>query len=109
MVRSSFPALFAGLLLLTGSLLAQDNKPRGEKKDDPPAKVKGTLPANWKSWVSQILKFKRFIRFRASTTMRSTSSKPRSRNSKRPRQEMKAVLTPEQKKRLDDIATGKEK
>ena len=56
MVRAGMlAALFAGLVVLSGGLVGQepkkeDNKPDEKKvdKNEPPVKVKGVLPPNWK-------------------------------------------------------------
>ena len=57
MFRASLLALITALVVLSGGLVGQDTKKddkkldtttKVEKKDEPPVKVKGQLPPNWK-------------------------------------------------------------
>ena len=115
MFRAALLALFTGLVVLTGGSIGQEPKtktdPKAEvKKEEPPVKVKGTLPPNWgklgltdaqvqeiyrtrNKYNDEIAKLKAKI-----TELEATRDK-----------ESKAVLTAEQKKRLEDILTGKDK
>ncbi len=106
MFRASMLAvLFAGLVVLSGGLVGQD-----PKKDEPPVKVKGVLPANWKKigltddQVQKIYK----VQNKYDDEIEKLQAKIDVAKTDRTK-EMKAVLTADQKKRLDDILTGKEK
>lgn len=119
------PALFglltliAGLFVLSGGLVGQDNKAKEEKKevkkddakkDDTPTKAKGTLPPNWKklgladTQVQEVYK----VQNKYNEDIDKLEAKIKELKAARDK-EMKAVLTADQKKRLDDILTGKEK
>lgn len=116
MFRAGLLALFTATLVLSGGLVGQDNKPKDEKKDppvkakEPPTKVKGTLPANWgklgltETQTQDIYK----IRNKANEEISKLKAKIAELEAARDK-DAKAVLTPEQKKRLDDILTGKDK
>jgi peptidoglycan hydrolase CwlO-like protein len=111
MFRSSLFALIAGLVILSGGLVGQDTKTKEEtKKDDPPVKVKGTLPPNWKklgltdTQVQDVYK----VQHKYNEEIEKLEAKVKELKSNREK-EMKAVLTPEQKKRLEEILTGKDK
>src|SRR5688572_28519173 len=114
MFRASCLALFTCLLVLSGGLIGQDNKPKedakkDEKKADPPGRVKGTLPANWgklgltDSQVQDIYK----VRNKYNDEIDKLKAKIKDLESTRDK-ESKAVLSPAQKKRHDDILTGKD-
>jgi peptidoglycan hydrolase CwlO-like protein len=118
MYRSCLLALFTGMLVLSGGLVGQDNKAKEEPKKDvkkdvknePPTKAKGTLPPNWKkigltdTQVQDIYK----VQNKYNDEIDKLEAKIKELKSSRDK-EMKAVLTPEQKKRLDEILTGKDK
>ena len=111
MFRASLFALLTCLLVLSAGTFGQDTKPKEEpKKSDPPAKVKGTLPANWgklgltDTQVQEIYK----IRNKHNEEIAKLKAKIAELESTRDK-ESKAVLTAEQKKRLDEILTGKDK
>ncbi len=116
MFRAGLLALFTAMLVLSGGLVGQDTKPKDEKKDppvkakEPPVKVKGTLPANWgkigltETQVQDIYK----IRNKANDEITKLKAKIAELETTRDK-DSKAVLTPEQKKRLEDILTGKDK
>ena len=112
MYRSGLLALCAGLLVLSGGLVGQDNKPKEDpkKKDDPAPKVKGMLPANYRklglsdNQVQEIYK----IQNKYDTEIDKLQAKLDELKANRAK-ETKAVLTAEQKKRLDEILTGKDK
>src|SRR4051794_22412305 len=121
MFRAGLLALFAGLLILSGGTLGQENKtkeaPKKDevkkdeaKKEDPPVKVKGVLPQNWKklglsdSQVQDIYK----VQTKYNDEIAKLEAKIKELKATREKEE-KAVLTPEQKKRLEDILTGKDK
>ena len=119
MFRAALLALFSGLIVLTAGSVAQEPKTKqdpktevkkDDKKDEPAGKVKGTLPANYgklgltDAQVQEIYKTRNkyndeIAKLKAKITeLEATRDK-----------ETKAVLTAEQKKRLDDILTGKDK
>lgn len=115
MVRASFLALFAALLVLSGGSVGQeakkdDKKPTEAKKDEPVGKAKGVLPPNWKkigltdAQVQDIYK----IQGKYNDEIEKLQAKIAELKANRDK-DMKAVLTADQKKRLDDILTGKDK
>ncbi|MBM3982373.1 MAG: hypothetical protein FJ304_19315 [Planctomycetes bacterium] len=103
MFRAGSLALFTAMLVLAGGLV-------GQEKKDPPVKVKGTLPANWgklgltETQVQDIYK----IRNKAGEEISKLKAKIAEIEAARDK-DSKAVLTAEQKKRLEDILTGKDK
>jgi len=115
MHRYAFLALLSCLLVLSGGLVGQDTKPKEEakkdaKKDDPPAKAKGKLPANWAklglsdSQVQDIYKTQN----KYNDEIDKLEAKVKELKTNRDK-DMKAVLTADQKKRLEEILTGKDK
>lgn len=120
MFRASLLTLVTALVVLSGGLVGQDPKKddkkkveepkKIDKKDEPAGKVKGVLPPNWKkiglsdAQVQDIYKLQNKYKVEIDaleakiTELKATRDK-----------EMKAVLTPEQKKRLADITTGQDK
>ena len=102
-------ALFAGLVSLSGGLVGQDTK-KVDKKDEPPTKVKGTLPPNWKklgltdAQVQEVYK----VQSKYNEEIAKHEAKIKELKLSREKDE-KAVLTAEQKKRLEEILTGKDK
>lgn len=102
MFRLSFglPVLIA-LLFSTGWLVSQ------EKKEDPPTKLKGMLPANWKklglteTQVQQVYKIQGDYRTKIDKlTQEITKLKADE------KAELDKVLTPAQKDRLKEILIG---
>lgn len=98
--------LLGGLLVLSADgLIGQE-----AKKDDPPGKFKGILPPNYKKiglsegQVQDIYK----IQAKYGTEIDKYEAKIKELKSTRDK-EVRAVLTPDQKKKLDDILTGKDK
>lgn len=118
MFRASLLTLVTALVVLSGGLVGQDPKKddkkpddkKVEKKDDTGVKVKGVLPPNWKkiglteSQVQDIYK----LQSKYNEEIDKREAKIKELKAARDK-EMKAVLTAEQKKRLDDILTGKDK
>jgi len=116
MFRAALLALFTGLVVLTGGSIGQEPKPKqdpnkDEKKEEPPVgKLKGVLPANWKklgltdSQVQDVYK----VQNKYDTEIDKLQAKIDELKATRAK-DLKAVLTPEQKKRLDEILTGKDK
>ncbi|AWM38067.1 hypothetical protein GobsT_38480 [Gemmata obscuriglobus] len=120
MLRARLFALFTVLVVLSGNgLIGQDAK-KDEKKteapkkldkaDEPAAKAKGVLPANWKrlglsdSQVQDVYK----VQGKYNSEIDKLESKIKEIKAARDK-DLKALLTPEQKKRLEDIQTGKDK
>lgn len=97
--------LFAGLLVLSGPLVGQD-----AKKDDPPVKAKGVLPPNWKKigltedQVQTIYK----IQGKYNDEIDKLEAKIKDLKTTKDK-EMKAVLSADQKKKLEEILVGKDK
>lgn len=115
MTRAALLALLTGLLVLSGGSIGQENKNKEDKKvekakDDPAPKAKGTLPANWRklglsdSQVQDIYK----VQSKYDTEIDKLEAKIAELKANRTK-DMKAILTTEQKKRLDEILTGKDK
>jgi hypothetical protein len=109
MYRACLLALFSCLLVLSGGLVGQDKKDE-PKKDDPPVKVKGTLPQNWKklgltdAQVQEVYK----VQSKYNEEIAKLDAKIKELKAARDKEE-KAILTPEQKKRLEEILIGKDK
>jgi len=105
MSRVALSLLFASLLVLSGGLNGQE-----PKKDDPPAKVKGFLPMNWKKiglseeQVQTIYK----IQNKHNDEIDKLEAKIKELKATRDK-ELKTVLTADQKKRLEEILIGKDK
>ncbi len=113
MYRAGFLALFACLLVLSGGLVGQDKKDepkKTDKKDETPVKLKGVLPPNWKkvgltdSQVQEVYK----VQNKYNDEIAKLKAKIRELEAAKDKEE-KAVLTPEQKKRLEEILIGKDK
>jgi hypothetical protein len=111
MVRASLFALLAGMIVVSaGGISGQEGKKDEKKKDEPAGKVKGFLPANFKkiglsdSQTQDIYK----IQAKYAKDIDELEAKVKELKGARDK-EIKAVLTPEQKKRLEDIQTGKDK
>jgi Spy/CpxP family protein refolding chaperone len=109
MFRAGLFALTAALAVLSSDLTGQDKKD-DKKPAEPVGKVKGVLPPNWKkigltdTQVQDIYK----VQNKYNDEIDKLEAKIRDLKTTRDK-EMKAVLTAEQKKRLDDILTGKDK
>ncbi len=118
MRRAGFLALLTCMLVLSGGLVGQekkqdpkkDEKKADEKKADPPAKLKGVLPPNWKklgltdAQVQEVYK----VQGKYNEEIAKLDAKIKELKAAREKEE-KAVLTAEQKKRLEEILTGKDK
>ena len=115
MFRAALLALFTGLVVLTGGSVGQEPKvkqdpKKDEKKDEPVGKLKGVLPPNWKklgltdSQVQDVYK----VQNKYDTEIDKLQAKIDELKTNRAK-DLKAVLTAEQKKRLDEILTGKDK
>jgi hypothetical protein len=110
MVRLAMFVLLGGVLVLSGGVVGQDAKKNEVKKDEPAVKVKGMLPQNWgKIGLSDDQKKEIYkIQGRYSGEIDKLEAKIKELKGSRDK-EMKAVLTVDQKKKLDDILTGRDK
>lgn len=105
MFRTGLFALAAALAVLSTDLSGQDKKPT-----EPIGKVKGVLPPNWKrigltdAQVQEVYKIQNKYNDKIDELTAKIAELKATRD-----KEMKGVLTAEQKKRLDDILTGKDK
>lgn len=112
MSRVCVCVLLAGLFALSGGLAGQNPKkddPKA-KKDDPPVKLKGFLPANFgKLGLSEDQKQQVYkIHNKYDTEIDKLEAKIVELKAEKAK-EAKAVLTADQKKRLEDILLGKDK
>ncbi len=109
MLRYLLPAVLTVVLALAGGSVAQDSK-KEVKKDDPAPKVKGILPMNWgKLGLTDSQKNEVYtVQGKYNAEIDKLDAKIRELKAARDK-EMKAVLTPEQKKRLEEILLGKDK
>jgi hypothetical protein len=118
MIRLCPCALFGALLVLSAGLAGQDPKkedPKGAKvqqpkRDDPLPKAKGILPMNWgKLGLSDDQRQTIYrIQNKYNDEIDKLEAKIKELKGTRDK-EMKAVLTAEQKKRLEDILLGKDR
>ena len=106
MLRVLLPAALTALLVLGGGTVAQDKK--DTKKDDAGPKAKGFLPQNWgKIGLTDSQKQEIYmIQGKYNAEIDKLEAKIKELKGTRDK-EMKAVLTPEQKKRLEEILLGK--
>ncbi|MBN9519673.1 hypothetical protein J0H58_14320 [bacterium] len=109
MLRCLLPAALTAALVLAGGSVAQDSK-KEVKKDDPTPKAKGILPMNWgKLGLTDAQKQDVYtVQGKYNAEIDKLDAKIRELKAARDK-EMKAVLTPEQKKRLEEILLGKDK
>ena len=114
MLRVSMLALLGGVLALTSGVVGQDTKtqdPKKEvKKDEPPTKAKGFLPQHWgKIGLTEDQKQDVYkIQSKHNSEIDKLEAKIKEIKGSRDK-EMKAVLNADQKKKLDEILTGKDK
>lgn len=111
MFRVSMVALIGGLLVASGGLMGQEPKkddPKPAKKDDAGAKVKGTLPPNWgKIGLTDEQKQEVYkVQAKYNGEIEKLEGKIKELKSAREK-DMKAVLTAEQKKALQEIISKK--
>ncbi|MCE9562197.1 MAG: hypothetical protein K8U57_09100 [Planctomycetes bacterium] len=105
MSRLAPVVLFAAMFVLSGGLVGQE-----PKKDDPPVKAKGVLPNNWKKigltedQVQTIYK----IQGKYNDEIDKLEAKIKELKATKDK-ELKAVLTADQKKKLEEILVGKDK
>lgn len=114
MLRVSMLALLGGVLALTSGVVGQDTKTqdpkKDAKKDEPPVKAKGFLPQNWgKIGLTEDQKQDVYkIQSKHNSEIDKLEAKIKEIKGSRDK-EMKAVLNADQKKKLDEILTGKDK
>jgi Spy/CpxP family protein refolding chaperone len=116
MYRCCSLALFSALLVLSAGSFGQDSKPKDDpkktdpKKDDPAVKLKGRLPMHWPrlglsdKQVQDIYK----IQAKYGDEIAKLQAKIDELKATQLKEE-RALLTPEQKKRLEDILLEKTK
>jgi|SRR5579883_2082309 len=113
MLRAGLFAVFAAVLVLSTGVDGQDKKEEPKKQDtksDTPTKAKGVLPKNWSKLgltdvqVQEVYK----IQNKYNKQIADLDAKIKELKAARDKEE-KAVLTPEQKKRLEEILLGKDK
>src|SRR5690242_10857501 len=96
--------LVGSLFVMSGGVVGQDKKDDPKKKDDPPVKVKGVLPPNWKklgltdTQVQSIYKIQNkyndeIAKYEAKIAELKTTKE----------KEMRGVLNADQKKLLEEI------
>ena len=110
MPRLCLLALLGAMFVLSGGLVGQEKKDDPKKKDDAPVKAKGMLPANWgKLGLTDEQKQSVYkIQGKYSEEIDKLDAKIKELKGTRDK-EMKGVLTADQKKRLEEILTGKDK
>lgn len=110
MFRVLMFALIGGLLVASGGLVGQDKKddPKAARKDDAPAKVKGTLPAGWgKIGLTDDQKQEVYkIQAKYGAEIDKLEAKIKELKAGQMK-EMKGVLNADQKKALQDLAASK--
>lgn len=104
-MRMAMFALLGGVLVLSGGVVGQD-----AKKNDPPVKAKGMLPQNWgKIGLTDDQKQEIYkIQGKYNAEIDKLEAKIKELKGTRDK-EMKAVLSADQKKKLDDILIGKDR
>lgn len=119
MLRVPMFVLLGALVVLTGASVGQDTKkenPKAVKKDEPKAtrsdepgvRVKGVLPMNWGKIGLTDAQRQDIYKVQAKYNAEVDKLEAKIKELKASRdKEMKAVLTPDQKKKLEDILTGK--
>ncbi|MFO0801344.1 MAG: hypothetical protein U0804_28090 [Gemmataceae bacterium] len=107
MFRVLLPAVVTAVLVAGGGSVAQDAK-KDAKKDDPAPKAKGFLPQNYgKLGLTDTQKQQVYeLQAKYNSEIEKLDAKIRELKAARDK-EVKAVLTPEQKKRLEEILLGK--
>lgn len=107
MRKTRWAGLIVGLLVLGGGSVGQDKKKDDPKKDDvkkdePAAKAKGQLPTYWKDIVSEDQKPKIYaVQTKYREKIDKLETEIKSLKEKRDK-ELLDILSPEQKKRLED-------
>lgn len=104
MSRLCVCAMLGAMFVLSGGLVGQEKKKDDAKKDDPPVKFKGMLPPNWgKLGLSDEQKQNIYkIQNKHDAEIDKLEAKIKELKDARLK-EMRAVLTADQKKRLEDL------
>ena len=102
-------ALLSGLMVMSGGLIGQDKKD-DPKKGEPTGKLTGRLPPNWtKIGLTDDQKKEIYkIQSKYELEIEKLDAKIKELRSTRDT-EVKALLTADQKKRLEEIVIGKDK
>jgi hypothetical protein len=114
MFRGSLLALLLGglLILSADGLVGQEAKkddPKA-KKEEPAGKAKGQLPPNYKKLGLSDAQTQEIYKIQAKYAAELAQLKTKEDELKATRdKDVRAVLTPDQKKRLEEIQTGKDK
>jgi peptidoglycan hydrolase CwlO-like protein len=109
MYRVCACALLGALLTLSSGVVGQEPK-KEQKKDEPATKYKGQLPANWKKiglsdeQVQSVYK----VQSKYNEEIDKLDAKIKELKAAMDK-ERRAILTAEQKKRLEEILLGKDK
>lgn len=119
MFRVSACVLVGFLFVLSGGLVGQEKKqdPKKDevkkddpKKDDPAVKAKGTLPANWKKLGLSDDQVQKIYKVQAKYGEEIDKLEAKIAELKAAMdKERRAILTADQKKRLEEILLGKDK
>ncbi len=111
MFRCFSLTLLTAMLVLSVGGFAQDPKAKDDpKKPDPVGKMKGRLPAHWsklglsEKQVQDVYK----VQTKYGDEIDKLEAKIKELKAAKDKEE-KAILTPDQKKRLEDILLGKDK
>jgi Spy/CpxP family protein refolding chaperone len=107
MFRVLIVGVLTAVLVASGGITAQDAK-KEVKRDDPAPKAKGFLPPNFgKLGLTDVQKQQVYdVQAKYNTEIDKLEAKIRELKAARDK-EVKGVLTPEQKKRLEEILLGK--
>lgn len=102
-------AFVFGALLLANPLTGQDGKkPADPKRDDPPAKYRGTLPQNWKKLGLTDDQTQKVYKIQAKYNEQIDKLEEQIRDLKAEMYKKRGeVLTAEQKKRLEELNKAK--
>lgn len=108
MFRVLLAGVIAAGLVASGGITAQDTKKEVKKDDATTPKAKGFLPANYsKLGLTDVQKQQVYdVQAKYNTKIDEYDAKIRELKAARDK-EVKAVLTPDQKKRLEEILLGK--
>ncbi len=110
MPRLCLLALLGAMFVLSGGLVGQEKKDDPKKKNDPPAKAKGMLPSNWtKLGLSDDQKQQVYkVQAKYAADIKKLKDQIEELESAKLK-DMRAVLTADQKKKLEEIVLGKDK
>jgi hypothetical protein len=110
MSRLCVCALLGAMFVVSGGLVGQEKKKEDAKKDEPVVKAKGMLPPNWgKLGLSDEQKQTIYkIQNKHDAEIEKLEAKIKELKETRLK-EMRAVLTADQKKKLEELVLGKDK